>query len=634
MEKQEVYDFLVNMTKNMTENDLRNISKRFKGSSPIKDYLSKIVSDLDVKLNEAIYLILNHMDKPKECPDCGKRCRFQTFLKGYTKYCGKCGLIHSAETTRLILENKSVEEKQEIIRRTQETIKRKRDTIISDTIDISNLTRDIIKNYIVNYIGNDSDRIRGIGNHLFHRRPDIYQYLKNEQDKFGYDNNSAIIYMILNDILEPPKCSICNTNYCSFHFDVKSNTKKFSNYCSQCGYKYGGVLANKSFAAQHDNKTVFELQEYRDKGKQTLIENTGFEFATQNPETMQKIKDSSLKNNGGMGFASEKVLKTINETMLKTKGCTLNEYNGDPVRIQNMKQRYLEKYGVDCWNKTEYARNYFHNLYVTPERIKIVKELLSKYNLELISEYRNSLLPIKVRCTKCNHEFDLSCYNQIQQGMLNPYCRKCYPTAASSRSSAEIMITQYIQDKYPNLRIENNVRSLIDSHKEIDIYIPEKKLAIEYDGLYWHSSNDINPKSQGKHIEYHYDKYRLCKEKDIRLITIFENDPMDIILQFIMSILDGSEYVDMDRFEKYEDDCYLIDNRFYSYEFLKDNSNYKVIKRLDPFAWFWTVKDSEFIRFDEFKDSYCSDGSNPFEVAKEFNYNWIYDCGYQVIKKI
>ena len=72
-------------------------------------------------------------------------------------------------------------------------------------------------------------------------------------------------------------------------------------------------LANKSFAIQHDNKTVFELQEYRDKGKQTLIENTGFEFATQNPETMQKIKDSSLKNNGGMGFASEKVLKTKNK---------------------------------------------------------------------------------------------------------------------------------------------------------------------------------------------------------------------------------------------------------------------------------------------------------------------------------
>ena len=115
MEKQEVYDFLVNMTKNMTENDLKNISKRFKGSSPVKDYLLKIVNDLDVKLNEAIYLILNHMDKPKECPDCGKRCRFQTFLKGYTKYCGKCGLIHSAETSRLILENKSDEENKKLL---------------------------------------------------------------------------------------------------------------------------------------------------------------------------------------------------------------------------------------------------------------------------------------------------------------------------------------------------------------------------------------------------------------------------------------------------------------------------------------------------------------------------------------
>ena len=53
--------------------------------------------------------------------------------------------------------------------------------------------------------------------------------------------------------------------------------------------------------------------------------------------------------------------------------------------------------------------------------------------------------------------------------------------------------------------------------KELDIFIPSKKTAIEFNGLYWHSDKFIDN-------NYHIDKTNKCLEKDVRLIHIFEDE--------------------------------------------------------------------------------------------------------------
>lgn len=50
---------------------------------------------------------------------------------------------------------------------------------------------------------------------------------------------------------------------------------------------------------------------------------------------------------------------------------------------------------------------------------------------------------------------------------------------------------------------------------ELDIYIPDKKLAIEFNGNYWHSEEQ-------KKETYHQEKTIACAKKGIRLIHIFE----------------------------------------------------------------------------------------------------------------
>ena len=52
--------------------------------------------------------------------------------------------------------------------------------------------------------------------------------------------------------------------------------------------------------------------------------------------------------------------------------------------------------------------------------------------------------------------------------------------------------------------------------KELDIYIPDLKLAIEYNGTYWHAEERQN------NIYIHREKSISCHNLNIRLIHIFE----------------------------------------------------------------------------------------------------------------
>lgn len=82
-------------------------------------------------------------------------------------------------------------------------------------------------------------------------------------------------------------------------------------------------------------------------------------------------------------------------------------------------------------------------------------------------------------------------------------------------SQGEIEISDFI--KGLGVTVIRNSRSLIPP-KEIDIYLPEFGIAIEYCGLYWHST-EVKSDSQ-----YHRNKYLECKNKGIHLITIFEDE--------------------------------------------------------------------------------------------------------------
>jgi hypothetical protein len=69
--------------------------------------------------------------------------------------------------------------------------------------------------------------------------------------------------------------------------------------------------------------------------------------------------------------------------------------------------------------------------------------------------------------------------------------------------------------------VERRTRAIVPP-KELDIYLPNKALAIEYCGNYWHSLGDAE--SVHKHKARHQEKYRAARDKGVRLITMYEEE--------------------------------------------------------------------------------------------------------------
>jgi hypothetical protein len=124
------------------------------------------------------------------------------------------------------------------------------------------------------------------------------------------------------------------------------------------------------------------------------------------------------------------------------------------------------------------------------------------------TEYKHSEQKIIIICDK-HGEFE-----QQANSHLNGYgCPKCSYEKTISNSEKEI--GEFIQSLGINFNISN--REIINGF-ELDIYIPEKQLAIEYNGLYWH--NEINKPNKN----YHLQKTIECEKQGIQLIQIFEDE--------------------------------------------------------------------------------------------------------------
>jgi hypothetical protein len=95
-------------------------------------------------------------------------------------------------------------------------------------------------------------------------------------------------------------------------------------------------------------------------------------------------------------------------------------------------------------------------------------------------------------------------------------CLEC----SNHRSAFEQEIFNYIKYLLPETYMETNKWGLIrDEHKlyEVDIYIPDKKVAIECNGDYFHSEQ------KGKGEKFHQYKFELAEKLGIHLIQIYQS---------------------------------------------------------------------------------------------------------------
>ena len=150
-----------------------------------------------------------------------------------------------------------------------------------------------------------------------------------------------------------------------------------------------------------------------------------------------------------------------------------------------------------------------------------IKKRLEEQGFQILDEdplIRISKAKVKLKCTKCNGVFD----RDIADGdWKNLTCHGCY--CPSGISYEEKSVTNFVKEVC-SYEILENQRIFENSKKELDILIPEKKLAIEYNGHVWHSFgnkypiNNLHSEPKGKFN--HIEKYKSAKERDINLIQI------------------------------------------------------------------------------------------------------------------
>ena len=141
--------------------------------------------------------------------------------------------------------------------------------------------------------------------------------------------------------------------------------------------------------------------------------------------------------------------------------------------------------------------------------------------------------------TKASEFVNIVCeqHGVFKQKGTNHLCGQGCPKCSNQMSIAEEEIIDFLQKTISNVTIERRNRKIIKPY-ELDIFIPQYNIAIEYDGLIWHCEkyNDNN--------KLHLYKTECCLKHGIKLIHIFEDEwlnKQNIIKSRIKNILGLSQ---------------------------------------------------------------------------------------------
>lgn len=142
-------------------------------------------------------------------------------------------------------------------------------------------------------------------------------------------------------------------------------------------------------------------------------------------------------------------------------------------------------------------------------------ELLEKHSK--IMQESHASEETRAKTAKAIHEYNLTITDeQWKERYLKAFQTKSENGTLFS-SKGELEIKEYIEslgfstDKYVIGKDHNRF--------ELDIYVKEKNLAVEYNGCYYHASNGIN--HRGKN--YHFNKNVIAYKEGIELIQVWED---------------------------------------------------------------------------------------------------------------
>ena len=134
------------------------------------------------------------------------------------------------------------------------------------------------------------------------------------------------------------------------------------------------------------------------------------------------------------------------------------------------------------------------------------------------------------KCPDCGHEWQ----TKVNMVSIGTRCPKC--TSVIRISEAEYLIAYYLGKFFSDVCISYHADWL--GRKDIDIYIPSVKLAIEYDGVLWHNSKKDRDVNKSELIRKHGDLLIRFREYGLDEISDFSSKINVRIKNYNLSRLD------------------------------------------------------------------------------------------------
>lgn len=312
------------------------------------------------------------------------------------------------------------------------------------------------------------------------------------------DDPAEIIYNIVN-----PNCSkVCEVCGKPTSFD-----KFYNGYKKACCKECSNKLTVSKGAKTKEEKYGSATYNNPEKNRETLIRNHG----ASNYRNVEKAKQTKLERYGNPNYNNLSKYKLS----CKARWGVDNPMKVDSVKA-SIRQNNLKKYGVEWASQIKSARDKQRQNKQDRFLKSIYEENLFGDDIEVMFSPEDYLkngrnFNYKYKCKKCGEEFT---WNLIKTSS-KPYCKACNPSEVSPFSKEELELFDFLRSIY-NGPIYHNDRKLI-APLEVDFYLPEKNVAIEYNGLYWHSEI-------WKDKNYHLNKTKMCEAKGVRLIHIFEDE--------------------------------------------------------------------------------------------------------------
>lgn len=323
------------------------------------------------------------------------------------------------------------------------------------------------------------------------------------------------IYCILNNIAE---VEICPTTNKKLRFSPQN--KEYSQTKQHASLNR--IIKNPADHKARNKKYLDYVHEvyYSKKYNMLSILECVEIFKKLTPNNNSRINSSIAKDN--LDFVCSvyhytDFMSDLNLNMSERMYCMMNDIREYPVDHNGLRLKYIsidKGYSKYSSKKASYdyhlqnAKEYISDRFILHDGIKL-KDTGTTHR-------------INVTCKKCQNNFSPFFINGLWKKI---YCPGCEGIVGRSRMEDEMI--DFIKEFDIN-NIEFNNRTILNGF-ELDIYLPDQKIAIEMCGVLWHSfgtsyPNNVYKEKRDKHK--HLDKYIKCKNLGISLLTIFENEWM------------------------------------------------------------------------------------------------------------